>query len=147
MHKARRSCIAAACLLSIVIGGSGCGSATATVSGKVTYSGGPVKSGSVVFFCADKQIVRGLIVDGDYTIPNVPRGRVIATVQATAKVPAGLRMQQQLPPMVNGPAAVPSVSRDFPAVELPARYALPEESGLVIDVQGSHVTYEIDLKP
>lgn len=126
---------------------TGCGSGTSTVSGTVTFQGNPVKSGSVILYCADKQIVRGLIVDGQYTIPNVPCGSARATVQAHTKLPAGLRLQQKLPPSIDGPIPAPVETDNSRPVVIPPRYALPEESGLVLIVDGSHMTYEIDLKP
>jgi hypothetical protein len=134
-------------VVSISLFAAGCGSGTATVSGTVTYEGKPVKSGSVILYCADKQIVRGLIVDGQYSIPNVPCGSALATVQAHPKVPAGLRLNQKLPPSVDGPIPTPVETDNSQAVAIPPRYALPEESGLVLKVDGTQMTYEIDLKP
>ncbi|MBM3983864.1 MAG: carboxypeptidase regulatory-like domain-containing protein [Planctomycetes bacterium] len=127
----------------------GCGGPeTATVSGRVTFRGKPVTSGSVIVYCSDKQIVRGNIgSDGTYTIPNVPRGALAVTVQSHARVPAGMRLQQNLPPATGGPIP-PTVSADDPAcVALPPRYAVPEESGLSVQVERGLVTFDIDLKP
>jgi len=126
---------------------TGCGSSTATVEGTVTVQGQPVKSGSVILYCEDKQIVRGLIVDGQYSIPNVPCGNVTVTVQAHAKVPSGLRLEQQLPPIVNGPIPSPVETPGSSTLSIPPRYSHPEESGLSIQIDGTHVTYGIDLKP
>jgi hypothetical protein len=126
---------------------TGCGSSTATVEGTVTVQGKPVKSGSVILYCEDKQIVRGLIVDGQYSIPNVPCGNATVTVQAHAKVPSGLRLDQQLPPIVNGPIPSPVETPGSPTLSIPPRYSHPEESGLSIQIDGTHVTYGIDLKP
>jgi hypothetical protein len=106
------SCISIASLFAV-----GCGSETATVSGTVTSQGKPVKNGSVILYCADKQIVRGLIVDGKYTIPNVPCGSVIATVQAHAKMPAGLRLQQHLPTNTNRRFPPQAEAKDPPTIE------------------------------
>ncbi|MBP3960651.1 hypothetical protein J8F10_35960 [Gemmata sp. G18] len=136
--------VALGCLLA-----AGCGAKTATVTGHVTYKGKPVTGGSVVFYCADKQIVRGLIgTDGKYTIPNVPTGTgtAVVTVQSHMKVPEGFRMKQQLPPSTGGPVPPAADPTDAPKVALPPRYALPEESGLAVVVDRDHVTYDIDLK-
>jgi hypothetical protein len=126
---------------------TGCGSSTATVEGTVTYQGKPVNSGSVILYCEDKQIVRGLIVDGQYSIPNVPCGNATVTVQAHARVPSGLRLDQQLPPIVNGPIPNRNATESPSTLSIPLRYSHPEESGLSIQIDSAHVTYGIDLKP
>ena len=138
------SCLAAlGCLFA-----AGCGSETATVSGRVTYQGKPVTNGSVIVYCSDKQIVRGnLGADGSYSIPNVPRGTSVVTVQTHARVPAGLRLQQNLPPSSGGPIAPTVEHSDTVRVSIPQRYALPEESGLSVVVDHGPVTFDIDLKP
>ena len=134
---------------------AGCGSDTATVSGTVTYRGKEIGGGSVVLYCPDRQIVRGLIeTDGTYTIPNVPRGgSAVVTVQSPARVPTGLRQPQHLPPFSSGtpkPPAVGLSSGELASANLtviPPRYALPEESGLSVVVNRRQVAYDIDLKP
>jgi hypothetical protein len=134
-------------ICSISLLAMGCGSGTATVSGTVTSLGKPVKNGSVILYCPDKQIVRGLIVDGKYSIPNVPCGSATVTVQAHARVPAGLNLQQQLPRNSSNRPLNQIGAGEMQLVDIPPRYALPEESGLVIEVNKSNVTYEIELKP
>jgi hypothetical protein len=126
----------------------GCDPSTATVSGLVTLRGKPAADGSVVFYCADKQIVRGLIgADGRYSIPNVPFGKTVVTVQSHPRVPPGLKMQQNLPPAKYGPVLPPSTGDPArPGVTIPARYALPEESGLSVVVDRTQLTYDIELK-
>jgi hypothetical protein len=127
---------------------SGCGSNTSTVVGKVTYQGKPVAGGSVIVYCPDKQIVRSTIgTDGTYSIPNVPSGQAIVTVQSPARTPAGLRMKQSLPPSSGGPIPLTVEANDPARVLIPQRYALPEESGLSVVVDRGQVTYDIDLKP
>jgi len=127
---------------------AGCGSSTSTVAGTVTYRGRPVTGGSVILYCEDRQIVRGLIgVDGRYAIPNVPLGTAVVTVQPHPRQPEGLRLPQHLPPSVNGPVPPTGPPGTAPAVPLPPRYALPEESGLSVTVGRDHLTYDIDLNP
>ena len=148
MHYTRKSLVAAIGLTSfLLLCATGCGSSSATVDGTVTFQGKPVKSGSVILYCEDKQIVRGLIVDGQYSIPNVPCGNATVTVQAHARVPSGLRLDQQLPPIVNGPMPSPIENSGSAALSIPPRYSHPEESGLTIVIDSSHITYGIDLKP
>lgn len=127
---------------------TGCGSGSAVVSGTVTYRGKPVPGGSVILYCSDKQIVRGTIgPDGRYTIPNVPAGSAVVTVQTHARVPAGLKLRQNLPPSVDSPTPPAAATSADGAVLIPPRYALPEESGLVVVIDRGQVAYDIDLKP
>jgi hypothetical protein len=101
-----------------------------------------------MLYCADKQIVRGnLGPDGTYAIPNVPRGPATVTVQSHARVPAGLRVAQQLPPSSGGPVLPGGGPADPEREPIPPRYAVPEESGLRVVVEGGPVTFDIDLKP
>ncbi len=146
----RRPCVGIACLVALLgLFAGGCESKTSTVAGKVTYQGKPVAGGSVIVYCADKQIARGSIgADGTYTIPNVPFGSGTVTVQAPARVPDGLRIQQNTPPQSPGGPIPPTVEADDKRrVSIPQRYALPEESGLSVVVDRGQVTYDIDLKP
>jgi hypothetical protein len=126
----------------------GCASRTATVTGRVTYRGKPVTNGCVLVYCSDKQIARGNIgADGTYSIPNVPVGSSAVTVQSHARVPAGLRLPQNLPPSSGGPIAPIVEHTDTQRISIPQRYALPEESGLSVVVEDGPVTFDIDLKP
>ncbi len=127
---------------------AGCEAKTATITGQVTYKGKPVSGGSVVFYCQGEQIVRGLITnEGRYSIPNVPLGAAVVTVQSHAKVPDGFRFKQRLPLATNGPIPPTADPNDVVVVTLPPRYALPEESGLDVIVDRSLMTYDLDLKP
>jgi hypothetical protein len=135
--------IVLACLLA-----SGCGSQNATVVGKVTYQGKPVSGGSVIVYCSDKQIARGIIaVDGTYSIPNVPFGSGTVTVEAPARIPVGLRVPQTLPPSSGGPIPSRAEASDPAQPALPPRYTVPEESGLSVVIDRGVVNYDIDLKP
>jgi hypothetical protein len=130
----------------LFLGLTGCGSNTAEVSGTVTYEGRPVPSGSVVLYCADGQIVRGNVRDGQYSIPNVPRGAARVVVQSPQRVPPGLRLAQQLPPAHDGPIPPTAAGADTePVVALPRRYSVPEESGLTMTVDGRAQTFDIHL--
>lgn len=128
---------------------AGCGANPTTVSGTVTFQGRPVPGGSVILYCEDKQIVRGLIgPDGHYSIPNVPRGAVTVAVQAHPRVPDGMQMKQNLPPAAGGPLPPSAGLADGgKAVAIPQRYGLPEESGLSAVVGRDAVRYDIDLRP
>lgn len=142
----RRRAAGLAALLCLLA--AGCGARTGTVAGRVTHLGRPVSGGSVVVYCSDKQIARGVLAaDGTYTIPNVPHGVAAVTVQALPRVPVGLHEKQALPPMVNGPTPAAVERADPTKAGIPLRYALPEESGLSVVIDRGTVTYDIDLKP
>jgi hypothetical protein len=128
---------------------AGCGSGTTTVSGRVTYQGKPIPGGSIVLYCADKQIVHAILgADGTYTIPDVPRGEAVITIQTPQPKPYMIKHRLNLPPAVNGPApAVVEPARGEEVVQLPLRYTLPEESGLTVMVEGKNLTHDIDLRP
>lgn len=127
---------------------TGCGGSSSTVTGRVCSNGHPVTSGSVILYCADKQIVHGIIEpDGRYSIPNVPRGVAVVTVRAHTRTPAGMQVPQNLPPVINGPKSPSDTSVEPRVAPIPLRYALPEESGLSLVVNRDQMQYEIDLKP
>ena len=131
-----------------VLSAAGCGAGPATVSGTVTCDGKEVTGGSVILYCPDGQIVRGLIGSGGrYTIPNVPRGPAVVTVQTHPRIPDGLRLSQNLPPSQGAPIppAGGPTGRDR-ATLIPGRYAIPEESGLSVLVDRDMVEYDLVLQ-
>jgi hypothetical protein len=118
----------------------GCGQVTGEVTGRVTMRGKPVSSGSVILFCPGKRILRGVIgKDGCYSISGVPLGDAVVTVRCPA-FSSGFTDGADLPPAVDN---TPQVA----AAEIPARYAVPEESGLTVRVGRGRVVYDIDLAP
>ena len=141
----RRSFIAA--LFAAALAGC-CGSDTTTLSGVVTLNGRPVSGGSVVMYCSDKQIVRGLIdADGRYSIPNVPFGSATITVQSHTFVPAGMQVPQKLPPVSADSPLPPDRAGEGAkrVIPIPPRYSHPEESGLSVNVQSHPATHDIHL--
>jgi hypothetical protein len=133
----------------LVLLAAGCGgSDTTTVTGTVAYQGKSVPGGTVILYCQDKQIVHGLIgPDGRYTISNVPRGTAVITVQTQPAKPYGIKRRVDLPPSVNGPTPPPGDPGAERRVPIPPRYALPEESGLSVTVEGKVLTHDIELRP
>jgi hypothetical protein len=125
---------------------AGCAQQPCTVTGRVTFLGQPVTGGSVVLYGEGQFIVRGPIgADGTYTIPNVPRGPVRVAVAPPLRLPEGMRRKYPTPPAINGPIVpdAESLTKDFPTI--PARYGVPEESGLAVTVENSVTEFDITL--
>jgi hypothetical protein len=108
---------------------AGCGSRVATVSGKVTYKGRPVRSGGIVLLNPDGlSIAKGIIQpDGSYVVEGVKHGRVKIGVLSPNPTPAA---------KVADPAWFP----------LPASLGSPGTSGLTCEVAAAFVEYDIDIK-
>jgi hypothetical protein len=110
-----------------------CDPDTATVSGRVTYQGKPLTSGSVTFCAAEGRVEHGLLrTDGSYAIERVPVGPARVAVASHTSVPVGLRGS-------SAPAEKP--------VALPARYRDPDQSGIEFTVEKGRTDYDIELGP
>ncbi len=74
-----------------IIAAAGCGPATSTVSGTVTFNGEAVAKGAISFFPSDGkgQPAGGLIADGRYRVTGMAPGEKI--VQLSAPAVAGTR--------------------------------------------------------
>jgi hypothetical protein len=127
----------------------GCGG-PATVSGKVTYRGRPVLSGSVIFLNQDGTARTGVIQpDGSYSVEGVARGR--ARIGVLSPDPAHARSILKPPeepkpdPRANHGKPPPKAGREgwFP---LPTALGDPEKSGLECDVSAGRVGHEIEMK-
>ena len=135
-------------LIVLVGGPAGCARQPCTVSGRVAFQGQPVTGGSVVLYGEGQQIVRGTIgPDGTYSIPNAPRGHVRIAVAPPIRLPAGMRKKYTTPPVIDGPVIPDSTppAKDSRALAIPARYGVPEESGLTITVDRSVTEFDINL--
>lgn len=127
---------------------TGCSRSAGSVTGRVTFQGTPLRTGTVLLYCEDKQIIHGLIgVDGTYQIPNVPPGRVRVTVRAPARQVEAWTHRVRIPPAINGPSLPDSArsARDPVPPVLPARYEVPEESGLAVTVAGGVTVFDIPM--
>jgi hypothetical protein len=127
---------------------AGCGNETSTVSGLIRYKGKPVPGGSVIFYCPDKQIVRGIVEpDGRYLMANVPFGKALVTVQTHPRIPNGLKLNNTLPRAVNGPTLPTTDEPEKRPLPIPARYSQPEDSGLSVVIDREQVIFDIELMP
>jgi hypothetical protein len=67
---------------------AGCGSGTGAVTGRVTFRGKAVESGSVVLMGADNKLVSGpLDAEGRYALNGVPLGTVQVAVVSPNPTP------------------------------------------------------------
>lgn len=75
----------------LLVVAAGCGPATSTVSGTVTFNGAAVEKGAISLFPSDGKgaPVGGMIANGRYTVTGVTPGEKI--VQLTAPVSVGVR--------------------------------------------------------
>lgn len=155
-----RSLVALA-LLGILFALGGCGTKVGSVSGKVTYQGKALPSGTVTFLAPNNKVVSSPInSDGTYSAENVPVGKAKITVTTTAKPPApkgkkgpGMMMMGEVgkeppkmdPGKMDAPSGAKSAAPDaVPAVYIPSKYGSPETSNLTYEVkQGSN---ENDIK-
>jgi hypothetical protein len=145
----RRRVSAALLLLSLGLGAAGCGSA-ASVSGKVSYKGAPVKGGTVTFYNASNWTGTSPIgADGSYKIDKVPSGTVKITVETKSAKPNPMASRMPKPPK---DAPVPPGSMYEGGgdpdryVAIPDKYADKEQSGLTYDVKSGSQEHPIELQ-
>jgi hypothetical protein len=143
---------------------TGCGGASnATVSGKVTYKGAPVKGGYVTFVSANGVTRPGPIAeDGTYTINQLPTGPAKIAVETDSVKPLGGTGKGKTasggpPPKKYGPppgseqGSVPYKPPDLSEranryVQIPEKYADFDKSGLTYTVTGGSQKHDIVLE-
>lgn len=132
---------------------TGCGSSTATYSGKVSYKDSPVKGGNVTFVSEEGKfpVSSPIAEDGSYTVANVPVGKVKICVETESFNMSG----RAIPPSYKPPdeANAPKGYRppDLSAraqryVAIPKHYAEAESTPLSITVSGGSHKYDIKLQ-
>ena len=97
-----------------------------------------------MFLCqgGGKQVIRGRIQDGKYTLNNVPTGAAVITVETRPfqpPVPTGPHPSDKVP---ERPA---KASGKY--VPINRKYANPDTSGLTYDVKEGEQIKDIDLQP
>jgi hypothetical protein len=119
-----------ALLVVALLAASGCGGNNATMSGKVTYKGRAVTSGSVVVLNPDNTASKGEIQpDGTYTVSDVARGHVkIGVLSAEPS---------------KGPSGDKTKAGWFP---LPHPLGNPGTSKLECEVTATRFQHDIDIK-
>jgi hypothetical protein len=124
-----RCAVPAAALLLL----SGCGG-PGTVTGKVTFKGGPLPGGLVtVVDAVDNRYPGQIQKDGTYMVANVPPGPAKIVVGTTAKMGSIMHPEDRKEPY-------------GPYVQIPMRYAQPDKSGFALNVKTGKQEFMIDLK-
>jgi hypothetical protein len=139
--------------LLMLLAAVGCGGSTALVTGKVTYKGEPLTSGSVVFYGDNGKVDSGLLdADGNYTIARAPVGVVKVAVLASKSSKSSRGGPPVGPPLGKGkPKKGTEEVKPIPETVLqstiPERYKDAQTSGLVYTVDSGQQVINIDLKP
>ena|SRR5437588_766530 len=117
----------------------GCGPGRGDITGKVSYQGKPLRSGTVSVLGSDGVPKSGLInQDGTYTIHDAPAGSIKALVTSAdpGESQPAVRIQGTPQPKVDrsGWFAIPEKYGDF------------EKSGLTFELKSGPNTWDIDMK-
>lgn len=128
-----------------LLGVAGCGPGVATVTGKVSYKGTPLKGGNITFVSTEgKPTISDKISEsGTYTLRDVPTGTVTICVETESLKTAARAPVYSAPPgMTNPNAPPPNQANRY--VPIPTKYADTATSGLSYKVVGSQ-THDIEL--
>jgi len=130
------------------------------VSGKVTYRGQPVPSGTITFTPADLQKGRsggGMITGGNYVltslttedgaIPGRYKVTVISRKESLNTADTNLRLMYEKARSTGGVPIPPQVKKQLKTEDLvPAKYAQPETSDLTAEVKEQSNVLNFELK-
>jgi hypothetical protein len=141
----------------VVVAWAGCGDdgfgQRYPVRGTVTYQGRPVTQGSIAFTPAEAGAARSasgpIREDGTYEMTTltpgdgVLPGKYFVTVQAFARDRARVAKVEQ--PIPGGPINLIQLTKIPQKPLVPAKYAVPQTSGLTIEVKDAPMTFAIEL--
>jgi hypothetical protein len=146
----RRLLLPLLCLL-LGLSATGCGG-TGTVSGKVTYKGKPVPSGTITFQGSDGNPVSAqLDKEGNYTARNVKTGDAKVTITAIDESKM-LEFAEALKKQRRGEGPKPGDKPVIPQMPkgalnlVPAQYGQFDTSGLTATIKSGSNTQNFDLK-
>jgi hypothetical protein len=132
-----------------MVGLAGCGSARkGSLSGKVTYHGQPVVSGTVKIVGTNgEMIAASLGADGVFKAAHAPTGAVKVGVEVMDSVRLTAMKRAPAPPrgvtpIVTAGAPAPA----FKVVAIPPQYRDPASSGLQFVIENGQDTLDIDLR-
>jgi hypothetical protein len=132
---------------------AGC-SSHGSISGKITYKGKPLSSGTVTFVPEQGGGFSCDIHNGEYKIANIPSGPAkIAVIPASTSAPIDYVMKMR-PPKELLEKAAPGKSIETPTKEgspkietpfPPDKFKNPDTSGLTYTVKSGPQVHDIDL--
>jgi hypothetical protein len=136
-------------VLAAMIGASGCGPATGTVSGTVTYKDQKLKGGNITFISTEGKSSKSAAIqpDGTYLIGGVPVGAVKICVETESLNP-GVRSnfpKNEPPPGQKSPYGRKKEDNADLYVEIPDTYAQPETTKLTYTVTSGKQEHNIKL--
>jgi hypothetical protein len=132
-------------LLAVLLAAGGCGGRYASVSGKVTYRGRTVTSGSVLLKSADDERVEAapILPDGTYRLRRAPLGQVGVGVDNPPPSRPAVARAALDPSEAAEVREAAAQARNFVAV--PPRYRDPGSSGITTTLKGGENTFDIAL--
>ncbi|HZT79431.1 MAG TPA: hypothetical protein VFA26_04395 [Gemmataceae bacterium] len=136
--------------LAALVGVAGCARPTGTVSGKVYYKDKPLKGGNVTLVSATGQtFTEAIQEDGSYTVSKVPTGqaKVAVETESLKAVQFGGGGNYPLPdedPKSYKPPDPKEMARRY--VQIPEKYADPNNSGLTVNVSSGPQSHDIKLQ-
>lgn len=150
----------------------GCSRPTATVTGKISYNGTPLKGGTVSFHNTEQKESFGGIIEenGTYFVPTIYAGNYKIVVETEsikprvgggsmsykkntkkdepAEKPLDPAIKEKVPegyhPSNPGDAGAARAGKRF--VQIPAEYGIAESTKLSYTVVGGAQTYDLELK-
>jgi hypothetical protein len=125
------------------VGVLGCGTKTATITGKVTYNNKPVTSGEVIFLAQDGHASAHAPIrpDGSFTVTSAPVG----PVQVAVDNPPPTKVQATSTNR-NDPEVREAWQQAAHYVATPPKYADPKQSGLRFDAKPGSNEFNVPLQ-
>ena len=132
--------------LALAAAGCGNGLNDCTLTGQVTYQGKPVVYGVVIVQGASGiKRSRPIQPDGRYIVEGLPAGPVKITVEGPPEPPdPATRLSQPTHRPAGPPPNLPVIDRSK-WVQLPEKYADPDQSGLATTVKRGTNPFDIDM--
>jgi hypothetical protein len=126
---------------------SGCGPSAGALSGKVTYRGKELSTGSVLLLGSDGIPQTAPIgPDGSFRFDNVPPGPARFGVSSPSPAAQQRQIVTRAKTSADRPRPAPaSAAVRSPWFPIPAKFAMPETSGLACTVTGHGDTHHIVL--